>query len=63
MFGIEVAFYALGFISCLILIAIVEEVNDKDKRQKKELKRKYRKMLKEQLIESNQDTIDIDIKI
>lgn len=63
MFGIEVAFYALGFISCLILIAIIEEINDKDKRQKKELKRKYRKMLKEQQIESNQDTINIDIKI
>lgn len=63
MFGIEVAFYALGFISCLILIAIVEEVNDKDKRQKKELKRKYRKMLKEQTIESNQNEINIDIKI
>ena len=63
MFGIEVAFYALGFISCLILIAIVEEVNDKDKRQKKELKRKYRKMLKEQTIETNQNEINIDIKI
>ena len=63
MFGIEVAFYALGFISCLILIAIVEEVNDKDKRHKKELKRKYRKMLKEQTIETNQNNIEIDIKI
>lgn len=63
MFGIEVAFYFLGFITCLILIAIVEEVNDKDKKNKKELKRKYRKMLKEQTIESLQNEINIDIKL
>jgi hypothetical protein len=63
MFGIEVAFYFLGFITCLFLIAIVEEVNDKDKKNKRELKRKYRKMLKEQTIENLQNEINIDIKI
>ena len=41
MFGIEVAFYALGFLTCLGLIAIIEEVNDKDKKNKRELKRKF----------------------
>ena len=63
MFGIEVGFYALGFVSCLLLITIIEEVNDKDKTNKRALKRKYRAMLKKQQIESNQNDIEIDIKI
>ena len=63
MFGIEVGFYALGFVSCLLIITIIEEVNDKDKTNKKALKRKYRAMLKKQQIESNQNDIEIDIKI
>ena len=63
MFGIEVSFYFLGFITCLVLIAIIMEVNDKDKRNKKELKRIYRKQLKEQIIENNQEEINIDVKI
>lgn len=63
MFGIEVAFYALGFLTCLILIAIIEEVNDKEKKNKRELKRKYRKMLREQKIISNQEETEIDIAI
>ena len=63
MFGIEVAFYFIGFLSCLVLITIIEEVNDKDKRQKKELRKKYRRYLKEQQIETNQNNIEIDIKI
>lgn len=63
MFGIEVGFYALGFVSCLLLITIIEEVNDKDKTNKRALKRKYRAMLKKQQIETNQEEIEIDIKI
>lgn len=63
MFGIEVSFYALGFVSCLLLITIIEEVNDKDKSNKRALKRKYRAMLKKQQIETNQEEIEIDIKI
>ena len=63
MFGIEVAFYALGFLTCLALIAIIEEVNDKDKKNKRELKRKYRRMLKEQKIDNNREEINIDVKV
>ena len=63
MFGIEVAFYALGFLTCLTLIAIIEEVNDKDKKNKRELKRKYRRMLKEQKIDNNREEINIDVKV
>lgn len=63
MFGIEVAFYALGFLTCLGLIAIIEEVNDKDKKNKKELRRKHREALKEQTIDNNRDEINIDVKV
>ena len=63
MFGIEVGFYFLGFLTCLILIAVIEEVNDKDKKNKRELKRRYRKMLREQKIISNQEETEIDIAI
>lgn len=63
MFGIEVAFYALGFLTCLALIAIITEVNDCDKKNKKELKKTYRKALAEQVIEDNRDEIEIDVKV
>ena len=63
MFGIEVGFYFLGFLTCLILIAVIEEVNDKDKKNKRELKKRYRKMLKEQKIDSNREEIEIDVKV
>lgn len=63
MFGIEVAFYALGFLTCLGLIAVVEEVNDKDKKNKKELRRKHREALKEQTIDDNRNEINIDVKV
>lgn len=63
MFGIETAFYALGFLTCLGLIAIIEEVNDKDRKNKRELRRKHRKALAEQKIDSNREEIEIDIKV
>lgn len=69
MFGIEVAFYFLGFVTCLILIAIITEVNDKDKKNKKEIKRNYRKALKEQeeeqnyIISETREGIVIDVKV
>lgn len=63
MFGIEIAFYALGFLTCLALIAIITEVNDKDKKNKKELRKTYRKALAEQKVEDNRDEINIDVKV
>ena len=63
MFGIETAFYALGFLTCLGLIAIIEEVNDKDRKNKRDLRRKHRKALAEQKIDSNREEIEIDIKV
>jgi hypothetical protein len=63
MFGIEVAFYALGFLTCLALIAIITEVNDKDKKNKKELRKTYRNALAEQKVEDNREEINIDVKV
>jgi hypothetical protein len=63
MFGIEVAFYFLGFITCLALIAIITEVNDKDKKNKKELRKNYREQLTEQKVEDNREEINIDVKV
>ena len=69
MFGIEVAFYALGFLTCLALIAIITEVNDREKSNKKEIKRNYRNALKEQEEEQNyilsetREDIEIDVKV
>lgn len=69
MFGIEIAFYALGFLTCLALIAIITEVNDKDKATKKEIKRNYRNALKEQeeeqnyLLSETREDIEIDVKV
>ena len=63
MFGIEVAFYFIGFLTCLALIAIIMEVNESDKKKKKELKNIYRNQLTEQQIEHNQEDINIDVKI
>ena len=63
MFGLEVAFYALGFLTCLGLIAVIEEVNDKDRKNKRELRRKHRRALAEQTIDDNRNEIDIDVKV
>lgn len=69
MFGIEVAFYFLGFITCLFLLTVITEVNDRDKKNKKELKKSYREALKEQEEEQNyilsetREDIEIDVKV
>lgn len=63
MFGIEIAFYALGFLTCLALIAIVTEVNDREKSNKKELRKTYRNALAEQKVEDNREEINIDVKV
>lgn len=69
MFGIEVAFYFLGFVTCLFLLAVITEVNDRDKKNKKELKKSYRKALKEQeeeqkyILSETREDIEIDVKV
>lgn len=69
MFGIEVAFYFLGFVTCLLLIFIITEVNEKDKKNRKEIKRQYRTQLEEQELENERtlnkikDEIEIDVKV
>lgn len=63
MFGIEISFYALGFLTCLALIAVIEEVNDKDRKAKRELRRKHRRALAEQKIDTNREEINIDVKV
>lgn len=63
MFGTEVAFFAIGFLACFVLLTIVTEVTTKEKENKRALRRKYRRMLDKQTIETNQEEINIDIKI
>ena len=63
MFGIEIAFFAIGFLTCFVLLTIVTEVTTKEKENKRALRRKYRRMLDKQAIETNQEEINIDIKI
>lgn len=63
MLSIEVIFYFIGFLTCLALIAIIMEVNESDRKKKKELKNSYREQLTEQQIEHNQEEINIDIPI
>ena len=69
MLGIEIAFFALGFVTCLFLLTVITEVNDRDKKNKKELKKAYRNALKEQEEEQNyilsetREDIEIDVKV
>lgn len=63
MLGIEIAFFTLGFLTCLGLLAIITEVIDKEKKNKKDLKKNYREQLTEQTIEDNRDEIEIDVKV
>ena len=63
MFGIELGFFAIGFLTCFVLLTIVTEVTTKEKENKRALRRKYRRMLDKQAIETNQEEINIDIKI
>lgn len=63
MFGIEVSFFAIGFLTCFVLLTIVTEVTTKEKENKRALRRKYRRMLDKQTIENNQEEINIDIKL
>ena len=59
----EVIFYFIGFLSCLLLLTVIVEVNDKDKRAKRALRHDYRVQLAEQSLERAKEDIDIDIKI
>lgn len=69
MFGIEIGFYFLGFATAVTLIAIITEVNDRSKKNKKELRATYRKELKrqeqeqEELLNDIKDSINIDVRI
>lgn len=66
---IYAAYYFLGFASCLLLLTIIVEVNDREKKNKKERKRNYRRQIMEQEIENEKtlqelkDNINIDIKV
>lgn len=66
---IYVTYYFLGFVTCLLLLTIIVEVNDREKKNKKERKRNYRRQIMEQEIENEKtlqelkDNINIDIKV
>lgn len=61
--AIEAIFYAIGFLSCLLLLAVIVEVNDKDKKAKKRLRHNYRAQLDEQALEREQEDFNIDVEI
>lgn len=65
MFGIEVAFYFLGFATCLLLIAIIFRVNEKTKARKRDLRKRRYELEKEQETEivSSREEINIDVKV
>jgi hypothetical protein len=61
--AIEAIFYAIGFLSCLLLLTVIVEVNDKDKKAKKRLRQSYRTQLNEQALEREQEDFNIDVEI
>lgn len=61
--AIEAIFYAIGFLSCLLLLTVIVEVNEKDKKTKKQLRHSYRTQLDEQALERNQEDFNIDVEI
>ena len=65
MFGIEVGFYFLGFLTCFVLMTIIFETNEKSRKNRRELKnQKYESMLeKEKEIKDSREEIQIDVKV
>ena len=63
MLGIEIGFYFLGFVTCLGLIAVIFEVNDKDHKHKRELRKVRKELEKQILIVTNRCDTEIDVKI
>lgn len=62
MLGIEISFYALGFLTCLGLLTVIVEVLDrseKAEKQSKELSKQIKKQLKIKTIRE-ESKIDID---
>ena len=65
MFGLEVAFFTLGFLACFVLMVIIFESNEKARKNRQELKKqKYEEIIEEQKeIKDSREDINIDIKV
>lgn len=61
MFGIEIGFYFLGFVTCLLLIAIITEVLDREEKEQKKSKQLTREIKKQLKIRTNREETKIDI--
>ena len=59
--GIELGFYALGFVTCLLLIAIITEVLDREERAQKKSKSITKEIRKQLTIKNNREKSKIDV--
>lgn len=61
MFGIEVSFYALGFLTCLGLLTIIVEVLDREEKLQKRSKELTKEIKRQIKIKNNREETKIDI--
>lgn len=62
MLGIEVGFYFLGFVSCLLILTIISIVVEKEKENKRNLRRQSKTSDKIETVVDRADiNIDVDI--
>lgn len=61
MFGIEVSFYALGFLTCLGLLTIIVEVFDREEKLQKRSKELTKEIKRQIKIKNNREETKIDI--
>lgn len=61
MLGIEISFYFIGFLTCLLLVTIIEEVIDKDNKLQRKSKRMNYEIKKQIKIKTNRKNSKIDI--
>lgn len=61
MFGIEISFYALGFLTCLGLLTIIVEVLDREEKLQKRSKELTKEIKRQLKIKTNREETKIDI--
>ena len=61
MLGIEISVYFIGFLTCLLLVTIIEEVIDKDNKLQRKSKRMNYEIKKQIKIKTNRKNSKIDI--
>lgn len=61
MFGLEVSFYALGFLTCLGLLTVIVEVLDREEKAQKKSKELTKEIKRQLKIKTNREESNIDI--